>query len=374
MYIEIKIINPKSLTQRAYLEYYYLNKRYREYNGKRLSLEINPNRVKSIKQRDASLKKLYYEFLRAFENDWYPNKPIDNPISVLTVAEALKEVVEEKLDNKYSLSYKTDLRSIYTKFIEQIPANLLDNPVQGFNKIDYSKFLNQFKTSSAHYMNRRRALGVLFSELVRKRLIPYNPLKDTTKLKVIAKLHQIYTANELHKVLDFLRANYPNLHLCCLLAYGCFLRPHQEIRLLKLKHINDTCTQIRLSGSENKSKRVRVVNIPKYVQEELKLRMLNAQSLEINIISNELEAYNICYFNLQWSRAKKKMEKIGIIKKEQTIYSFRHTASVNVYRKTKDLSILQQLLGHSDMMVTLKYLRGLGEATNEDLKNVMPEL
>lgn len=374
MYIEIKIINPKSLDQRAYVEYYYSNKRYREYNGKRLSLEINPNRVKSIKQRDASLKKLQFEFLKAFENDWYPDKPVDSPKSILTLSDALKEVVEEKLSNNYSLSYKTDLQSIYNKFIEHIPLHLLQNPVESFDKIDYDKFLVQFKTSSTHYMNRRRTLGVLFSELVRKRLISYNPLRETTKLKGLAKLHQIYTSEELHNVLAFLKVNYPNLHLCCLIAYGCFLRPHQEIRLLKLKHINNVYTQIRLSGSENKSKRVRVVNIPIYVQEELKLRLRSIKNPEINLISNELEAYNICYFNLQWSRAKKKMEKMGLIQKDQTIYSFRHTAAVNVYRKTKDLNILQQLLGHSDMLVTLKYLRGLGEATNEDLKNVMPEL
>lgn len=374
MYIEIKIINPKNLEQRAYVEYYFLNKRYREYNGKRLSLEINPNRVKTAKQREASLKKLQFEFLKAFENDWYPNKPKDSPTLILTLYDALRQVIEEKLSNNYSLSYKTDLQSIYNKFLEQIPSHLLQNSVKDFDKIDYDKFLVQFKTSSTHYMNRRRTLGVLFSELVRKRLIAYNPLRETIKLKGLAKLHQIYSSEQLNTVLAFLKVNYPNLHLCCLIAYGCFLRPHQEIRLLKLKHINDVYTQIRLSGSENKSKRVRVVNIPIYVQEELKFRLQNIKNPEINIISNELEAYNICYFNLQWSRAKKKMEKIGLIEKNQTIYSFRHTAAVNVYRKTKDLNILQQLLGHSDMLVTLKYLRGLGEATNEDLKNVMPEL
>jgi hypothetical protein len=42
--------------------------------------------------------------------------------------------------------------------------------------------------------------------------------------------------------------------------------------------------------------------------------------------------------------------------------------------KTKDLHILQQLLGHSDMIVTLKYLRGLAAIKNDDLKAVMPTL
>ena len=63
-----------------------------------------------------------------------------------------------------------------------------------------------------------------------------------------------------------------------------------------------------------------------------------------------------------------------MIKPNQTLYSFRHTAAVNVYHKTKDVHILQQLLGHSDMIVTLIYLRGLGELNSDKLREVMPEL
>jgi site-specific recombinase XerD len=63
-----------------------------------------------------------------------------------------------------------------------------------------------------------------------------------------------------------------------------------------------------------------------------------------------------------------------LIYENQTIYSFRHTAAVKVYRKTKDLHLLQQLLGHSDMIVTLKYLRGLGEVNMDRLREAAPDL
>ncbi|GGC75302.1 hypothetical protein GCM10011387_31280 [Pedobacter quisquiliarum] len=91
-------------------------------------------------------------------------------------------------------------------------------------------------------------------------------------------------------------------------------------------------------------------------------------------MSRSVEPYNVSYLNTQWSRAKAKMFNIGLIQKDQTIYSFRHTAAVNVYKKTKDLHILQELLQHSNMVVTLNYLRGLGEVNDERLKEFMPEL
>ncbi|KQR65350.1 site-specific integrase [Pedobacter sp. Leaf176] len=58
----------------------------------------------------------------------------------------------------------------------------------------------------------------------------------------------------------------------------------------------------------------------------------------------------------------------------QTLYSFRHSAAVNVYRKTKDLDIVKRMMGHSDMIVTLKYLRSLGEYTDDSLRDFMPDL
>jgi site-specific recombinase XerD len=75
-----------------------------------------------------------------------------------------------------------------------------------------------------------------------------------------------------------------------------------------------------------------------------------------------------------WLKIKDKMLRDGIIDRNQTIYSFRHTAAVNVYRKTKDLHVLQQLLQHSNMIVTLNYLRGLGELNDVRLKEALPEL
>ena len=93
-----------------------------------------------------------------------------------------------------------------------------------------------------------------------------------------------------------------------------------------------------------------------------------------NIFSLTTEPLNVSYFNTAWSRMWAKMNKEGLIEKQQTIYSFRHTAAVDVFRRTKDVYLLQKLLGHSTIIVTLKYLRGLGEFNMEELKDAAPQL
>jgi integrase len=68
------------------------------------------------------------------------------------------------------------------------------------------------------------------------------------------------------------------------------------------------------------------------------------------------------------------MHNEGLIFENQTIYSFRHTAAVQLYRRTKDVYLLQKLLGHSSIVVTLKYLRSLGELNSDELKEAAPTL
>jgi integrase len=56
----------------------------------------------------------------------------------------------------------------------------------------------------------------------------------------------------------------------------------------------------------------------------------------------------------------------------QTLYSFRHTGAIAVYEKTKNIKILQTVMGHSDMATSLTYLRGL--EVNELDVDVLPEI
>lgn len=374
MFTPPQISTNEDLTSRSFISFYHDNKRYRFYNGKRINSTLFPNHAKTIKVRNTLLEQLRFEFHKALSNGWNPNE-IEEVIEVNTVNSCFLDILTEKLASPYSKTYKRDLKKLCEQFLAFLPPSLLEKDVSSIPLPIIEKFLNQFKSSGRHYMNKRLSLSVFFSELVRKDILTKNPILKTSKQKIKAKLHEIYSEEQLKEVLNFLKADYYNLYLCALITYACLLRPHQEVRLITRKHISADFTKINLSGDENKSGRVRIVYVPAYLQIELKNQLKNCADQDANIFTlNAVGPFNDDYFKTQWSRAKTQMSKIGLIDKNQTLYSFRHTAAVNVYRKTKDLNVLQQLLGHSNMMVTLKYLRGLGEATNEELRDVMPEL
>ena len=136
------------------------------------------------------------------------------------------------------------------------------------------------------------------------------------------------------------------------MAYGCLLRPHREIRNLKWDDFNEDFSQISLSGARNKGKKNRIVPIPLFVQKHLK-----KGDSGVNIFSNNQYPFNDDYFKTLWSRYKKKSK---LIEPDNTLYSFRHTGAINVYEKTGSLNKLQQVMGHSNINVSLTYLRGIG--------------
>ena len=163
--------------------------------------------------------------------------------------------------------------------------------------------------------------------------------------------------SNLKELLENIQSYNKNLYICALLTYGCLLSPHQEIRLLKWRDFSDDLSYITLSGSQVKSKRNRVVPVPEYIRKELTRGDVNN-----NIFTDTSKPYNNSYFKGVWRRFKKAFPSVeqGI-----TLYSFRHTGAIEIYKRTGSLSKLQKAMGHSSLKVSLTYLRGLEV---EDLK------
>ena len=141
------------------------------------------------------------------------------------------------------------------------------------------------------------------------------------------------------------------MHLCCLLTYGCLLRPHREIRELTWVAFSNDLSFIKLSEFRNKSGRNRIVPVPIFIKPYLHKKGLNK-----NVFSGYQNSRNPDYFKTLWSRYKKQSK---ILKEGQTLYSFRHSGAINIFKRTGSVAKLQKAMGHSSINVSLVYLRGL---------------
>ena len=101
--------------------------------------------------------------------------------------------------------------------------------------------------------------------------------------------------------------------------------------------------------------------MPKFIREI----MLKGKK-ENNIFTNDSIEYNQDYFKTLWGRFKRVST---LIEEDQTLYSFRHSGAIEIFKRTGSITKLQKAMGHSSINVSLTYLRGLevGKLKEEDM-------
>ena len=92
----------------------------------------------------------------------------------------------------------------------------------------------------------------------------------------------------------------------------------------------------------------------------------NNRDNNLNIFTGANKAPNPDYFKTIWGRFKKVSK---LIKQDQTLYSFRHSGAIDIFKRTGSITKLQKAMGHSSINVSLTYLRGLEvpELNEEDM-------
>ena len=88
-----------------------------------------------------------------------------------------------------------------------------------------------------------------------------------------------------------------------------------------------------------------------------------------NIFSGSSQPLNQDYFKTLWSRFKRQS---NLLEQGQTLYSFRHSGAIEIFKRTGSITKLQKAMGHSSINVSLTYLRGLeiAELKEEDMPMV----
>ena len=321
--------------------------RYRFYNGHNIGSWSKPQALPQTKRLRA-MEDLCLEYQRAIDLGWTPLDDWSGRLKRETIVpkSILKNALELKLKQGLSEPYSRNLKWIVRRLMIYLKGNT-PTPER------LAAFINESHWTPATKTIVRRHLITLEKQMSSLGYVgSIKPL--TTKFKTEEKLHKPF--KDVVGILVEIEAFNPHLHLCCLLAFGCLLRPHREIRLLTWGDISEDMSSISLAGNRNKGKRNRIVPVSPFIRPYLRVLKPVSCSKEVNVFSGKEKPYNRDFFKTLWGRFKKQSE---LLEHDQTLYSFRHTGAIQVYEKTGSLTKLQQVLGHSTLQVSLTYLRGL---------------
>ena len=335
--------------KQVFINVYYNNIRYRFWSGKAIEIKLkcidNPPLLKAA-------------FELKLREGWRPKpkqiKVKENPV---TVIKALKQSVEIKIKQGCSERYIKDARRIVELWERYEREQHIKNLT--LNELELSHLRN-FLVRPNWCAKTQRTVKSTLSPLISD----YRPnLFSKVKLKKPnSTLHKPF--DNINDILNDIKLFNSKLYLCCLLTYGCLLRPHREIRELTWNDFSDDLKYIHLSGHRNKSGRNRIVPVPSYIRDIL----VRGERLH-NIFSNQPQPLNKDYFKTLWHRFKKQS---NVLEQGQTLYSFRHSGAIEIFKRTGSITKLQKAMGHSSINVSLTYLRGLeiAELKEEDMPKV----
>ena len=329
----------------------YIDKiRYRFWNGE--SIEIN---IKCIE--NPNLLKAAFEL--KLREGWrpQPKKKVVKEV-LITVIQALNQGVETKIAQGCSERFIKDAKRIVTLWKRYESKQYLKNlTLDKLQPSHIRNFLVRPNWSAKTQRTVKSTLSPLLTEF-KPHLVQSIKLKKPT-----STLHKPF--DNINEILEAIKAYNQQLYLCCLMTYGCLLRPHREIRELTWGDFSDDLKYIHLSGNRNKSGRNRIVPVPSYVRD-----ILVKGEPHHNIFSGRQQALNQDYFKTLWTRFKRQS---NTLEQGQTLYSFRHTGAIEIFKRTGSITKLQKAMGHSSINVSLTYLRGLeiAELKEEDMPMVI---
>ena len=165
-------------------------------------------------------------------------------------------LIESKLSENISDHYRKT-SELSEKLREQV---LINNTIP----IEFTNNLVRSYQNNTSFNTVRRHVNVLLNHLsdngFRVEKCSSRPRKQVEVLHSLSIICQ---------VLEELQAFNYNLYLCCLLTYGCLLRPHREIRLLRWHDFDSELRYVSVDGSRVKSsKGIRIVPVPQFVRDK----------------------------------------------------------------------------------------------------------
>jgi integrase len=317
---------------------------------------------------DSKEKEIYYRSLLSMINyqlsiGWTPEAEIKPKVALdYSFKEAAAELESfiPKADygdkHKYSLLW-------YLKSLKQA---YMGSQLNDITTASLTAFIMKRHTgSNTSYNTARRYYRGIFNLFQQLGYMDFNPVSDIKAKRAEATINAAFTPQELSSLFEYLKATDIVLYRVALLMYTTFLRPHQEIRLLKAKFFQFEGRQLVLPPRYTKNGKQTTIPLQSIILDEFDF----VQTMEgEESIFGKVNPY---YFSTKWGI---KVRDRYPLKENQTLYSIRHTAAVETYKRTKDVALIQRLMHHSSMEVTIGYLRSLNCGLNGITADMYPSL
>jgi integrase len=333
----------------VYFSHVVSKQKYRYYSG--VVFGMRSARGLSKKELEIYFRTLQQAITLKLNEGWNPDNDKEKPNKWKAENKALKthsSFLCDYIDKAdYSAKHKYSLRWYWGELLK-FAGDMGVDEIETQNMQVH--LMHRYPTSNTSYNTAKRYYKCIFNLLVQLGCTMNNPVVGIKNKKAVASINQAFEKTELTDLLAYLKINDRVLYRVAILMYTTFMRPHQEIRRLKVKFFNFSEQLLILPPRFTKNGKQVTIPLQQEVLEEFGfLKCMDAEDFVFGDVNSD-------YFATRWG---KKIRNVYPLKPNQTLYSIRHTAAVEMYKRTKDVALIQRMMHHSSMEVTIGYLRSL---------------
>ncbi|MCP1384424.1 tyrosine-type recombinase/integrase [Runella salmonicolor] len=282
----------------------------------------------------------------------------------LTIKEAVEHflALKEKTLKKGSFETYTSCANIFFEFLRL--KNLEKTRLRDFQP-DYAHAFTDWvllekRLSNKSHNKHKGFCSAVFNEFCRRKIITDNPFTFIRKLAVTQGKHRVFSENQ---VAEFKRLCEENADdgtwfFACFVYYT-FMRPHQEARLIQIQDLG--VKTIVVKETIAKTSRRRHCYIPPGLEKMLIERNIRSYPSHFYLFSyGGVPGEKLVSEGYWYENHKRYLIKMGLYLKDYDLYGWKHTGVTALFRATKDLKLVQEQCGHTDIKQTVEYLRDLG--------------
>jgi integrase len=366
-----------------YLVYYIWNNDTCEIERKR-NYTINSFKTKLDRRKAAKqLKKEIDEMLKSgayiskidSEKQKFPVTSAANSTLILAIDEAIR--IKKLNLKKNSMKGLNTAASQMKEFLSESGKSIVQfKSVEPALMYSFFEYLKQKKRrdgkqnlSNRTINNIKSNISTLFNFYVDKEEIKKNPISKIKKLKTTAVKHKPFSDEQMQLIREDLTKNKEDQFLFFIQCiYFTFLRPGEELRLLKVEDI--TAKTIQVPGTTSKNGDAEHVIIPTALEKILQERKIRSYPPEYYVFTGAQtpgpKPTGMKYF---YRRNASLLKRLKLSGKNYDLYGYKHTGAIKLYNSCKDIKAVQKQCRHSTIQQTDTYLRGLGLITNNEALN-----
>lgn len=235
----------------------------------------------------------------------------------------------------------------------------------------FTIYLGENKENCANTRHRKiAAIKAFYDWLYKKYSVfkgktnPTKTLPSVEKIMRTPKYLKLEDAKKIQNIFNISNSRYyirDNTIISLFLASGMRL---SELSNIKIKDIDFSKKNVQIIGKGNKE---RIVFLTDKIIKQLKKYLDTRQIIDINeylfINSKNTKLSNRSIENI----CDRAFKLVGINDKKYTVHTLRHTFATYIYKQTKDILVVKEILGHETINATMIY----SHIDNDDLKKAV---